>query len=133
MASLLPAMAASTGELPGLASKAAISVRSNGNFVLSFDPPASASGKFQYLLPHDVLEYSPQGTVARTHTFPALPEDAVIGSAFFDQEENLIVQVVESDPNPNGKGMSLSGSYIIKELKNSSEQIRLSDIPSPDV
>jgi len=112
----------------------ALAVKVTGPEMAELDLYAQAKAGNQAAF--EMLYHKPVGHVyalcLRTHTFPDLPENAAIGSAFFDQEENLIVQVVESIRNPNGIGLSWSGSFIIKELKNSSEQIRLLEIASPD-
>jgi hypothetical protein len=111
--------------------KAVFSVRPNGNFVLSFDQTAVALSNYRNLVARDVKEYSPQGSIVQTHTFPDLTEDSFIASAVFDPEENLIVQVVRGVSTPSGRAFRWLGSYLIKESKNSSEQTRLSDFPSP--
>ena len=132
VASLLPISAANTSEALGLSKKAVLSVRSSGNFIVSLGLQGSSPANRQGLTTHEVREYSPMGLVMQTHTFPGLPENATIASALFDADENLIVQVVESVSDASGRGVQWSGSYLIKELKNSSEQIRLIDLLSPD-
>jgi len=125
VASVLPTLVTKFGSILGLMGKAVFSVRPNGNFVLSFDQAAVALSSYRNLVARDVKEFSPQGFIVQTHTFPDLPEDSFIGSAVFDPEENLIVQVVRGVLTPNGRAFRWLGSYLIKESNNTSEQIRL--------
>lgn len=86
-----------TRSVMGLLLHAVFAVRSNGNFIVTFDPAAACANGYRNLMARNVKEYAPDGSIAATHEVTGL-HNAVIGSVAFDPQERLIVQVVTTRP-----------------------------------
>lgn len=136
VASLLPVHVSNYGTIMGLMQGTVISVRANGNFIVGFDQTAVILSGYESLIAKEVREYSPNGMVVQIHEFRDLPQNAVINSAIFDSEDNLITHIahVLGSPvnTPLGSAIKWGEGYVVKRLANSLTQRFLFKMVAPE-
>jgi hypothetical protein len=103
------------GEMTTLAMHSAIGVKSNGNFFLTIDR-TSVSTSIRDLIKNEAVEYSPDGTVARTWKLGRLEPNDYLNRIFVDVDDSLLAEIIsypdtDAANSTNGK---ISNRYLLR-------------------
>ena len=146
--SLLPVSLSRPSDALSLALNGIISARSNGNFVVTFNPNMSMKFHADNLISKNVIEYTSSGTIWKSHEFSGIPEGAVVQSAVFDERENLVAQFsvwkeIKGAIHPAGGLLGVADQIgpafawkegvLVKEFKDTSSQTIISRLTSHEI
>ena len=86
-----------------------IAVKSNGNFFLTIDRN-SAQASVRDLIKNEAVEYSPDGTVARTWKLGTLEPNSYLNKIFVDVDDSILAEIVRYPDT--GAADSINGTII---------------------
>ncbi len=90
-----------------------IAVKSNGNFFLSIDRKL-ASASVQDLIKNEAVEYSPDGTVAKTWKLGTLESNAYLNRIFVDVDDSMLAEILRYSDTARAETTTILDRYFLK-------------------
>jgi hypothetical protein len=90
----------------------AIAVKSNGNFFVAIDRTRIASDRD--LIRNDVVEYSPDGTEARTWKLGTLEPNAYLNRIFVDVDDSILVEILRYPDGGAANAATIVDRYLLR-------------------
>jgi len=91
----------------------AIAVKSNGNFFLTVDR-SLANQTVRDLIKNEAVEYSPDGTVARTWMLGTLESNAYLNRIFVDVDDSILAEILRYPDAGTADATEIADRYLLK-------------------